>query len=213
MDSDVEIIGLGSGMGMGKKPSSVLRAHVVGIGVFLLDWKEPMRIALPAGDHVVAIWARLARKKEQGLSHAQIQVASGQVIGVTWRMPATLFGHGTITPHQPAPTARRAGQDGMAPPSSNGPCALTIGGPGGVTAPPMAAPPGGPRVAGPGAPPPPPPPPPAPAPPLPPTRSLASPRWQPDPAGRWPWRWWDGAQWSPAVSDGTNQAVDPVAGN
>lgn len=36
------------------------------------------------------------------------------------------------------------------------------------------------------------------------------PGWYADPAGRWQWRWWDGAAWSPAVRTGERAGQDPL---
>jgi hypothetical protein len=36
------------------------------------------------------------------------------------------------------------------------------------------------------------------------------PAWHPDPAGRHPWRYWDGSRWTEHVSDGRNASADPL---
>jgi len=38
----------------------------------------------------------------------------------------------------------------------------------------------------------------------------AAPGWFPDPTGRFPLRYWDGATWTAAVSDGTSTGQDPM---
>ena len=43
--------------------------------------------------------------------------------------------------------------------------------------------------------------------------SAIGPSWQPDPSRRHAWRWWDGAQWSDAVSDSGVQSTDPLPSN
>ncbi|QYG95468.1 DUF2510 domain-containing protein [Iamia sp. SCSIO 61187] len=35
-------------------------------------------------------------------------------------------------------------------------------------------------------------------------------QWAPDPTGRFPHRWWDGARWTDAVSDGATTSSDPI---
>jgi hypothetical protein len=47
---------------------------------------------------------------------------------------------------------------------------------------------------------------PAPAPPRTPTAGA----WHPDPSGRHPYRWFDGTEWTAAVSDGQTQGTDPL---
>jgi hypothetical protein len=36
------------------------------------------------------------------------------------------------------------------------------------------------------------------------------PAWHPDPSGRWPLRWWDGAGWTEHVANDGSQGVDPI---
>ena len=41
----------------------------------------------------------------------------------------------------------------------------------------------------------------------------AGPGWFPDPVGRFPMRYWDGARWTASVSDGTSTRDDPMPGS
>ncbi|MEO9223740.1 MAG: DUF2510 domain-containing protein, partial [Acidimicrobiales bacterium] len=40
--------------------------------------------------------------------------------------------------------------------------------------------------------------------------NTTKPDWYPDPAGRHEYRWWDGAQWTDAVSSKGKQSTDPL---
>jgi len=42
-------------------------------------------------------------------------------------------------------------------------------------------------------------------------RATSTAGWHDDPTGRHPYRYWDGASWTSAVSDGVTSAVDPVS--
>lgn len=199
MDAAIDLYAKGSQLSLGIKHSVAVRAHVSGVGVFHLAWKEVVRVPVPAGDHVVAIWATLVRKRFQGLSHARLHLEPGQSVGVQWQMPDTVFSAGTILATSVGPPSRLAYPDTTAPPADWGP--LRLSPPHGVEAlVPLgsaAATPAGwtptPTVA-------------SPAPAAPPGA------WHPDPTGRCHLRWWDGARWTDAVSDGTTTNSDPVPG-
>jgi Protein of unknown function (DUF2510)/Domain of unknown function (DUF4190) len=40
---------------------------------------------------------------------------------------------------------------------------------------------------------------------------MSSPGWYPDPAGRYEWRWFDGAHWTPKVASGGQSSVDMLS--
>lgn len=42
-------------------------------------------------------------------------------------------------------------------------------------------------------------------------RATSAAGWHDDPTGRYLYRYWDGASWTSAVSDGTSSATDPVS--
>ncbi|WCO65534.1 DUF2510 domain-containing protein [Iamia majanohamensis] len=200
MDAAIDILARGATLSLGIKHSVAVRAHVAGVGVFNLAWKEPVRIPVPPGDHVVAVWATLVRKKHQGLSHARLHLDPGQSVGLTWQMPDTLFGTGTILATAVGPPVRLAYPDAEPPPADWGPCKLV---------PPHGAEPLVPLAgqASTGA---------AEAAPTwgqpAPVAPAPAGAWHPDPTGRCPLRWWDGARWTDAVSDGSGVASDPVPG-
>lgn len=194
MDAAIDIFAKGSALSLGIKHSVPVRAHVAGVGVFNLAWKETLRIEVPAGDHAVAVWASLVRKRYQGLSHARVHLDPGQSVGLQWQMPDTLFGTGPIMATAVGPPARGAYPVAEAPPGDWGPCKLTP--PHGVEQL-VALPAGAPVLA-----------PVAPAP----TSGVPAGAWHPDPTGRCPLRWWDGTRWTESVSDGTTVASDPVPG-
>lgn len=126
VSGSIDISGLGSKMDVGKNRSMALHAHVVDVGVFLIGWDDTVRISVPAGEHVVAIWATLTRKKHQGLSHARLWVGEGQAVGITWRMPITIFGCGAIVGQAHGDPSGWAAADQGATPAELGPCKLTM---------------------------------------------------------------------------------------
>lgn len=184
MDAALDIRAKSASIGPGGHSSADVRAHVVGLGVFTLRWNERVRIVVPPGDHWVAVWARLVRKRHQGLSHATLHVEEGRVVAVQWQAPFTLFGSGEIALLPFGPAAGPAAQAADRPPRGLGPCNLTV------------APGFGARALESGEA----------------LRDTASPAgaWHPDPTGRGPQRWWDGTRWTDAVSDGTATASDPI---
>lgn len=180
MQSAVDILAAPATLNMGIKHSVPVRAAVWGIGVFNLAWKEARRIPLPPGDHVVAVWAQLVRKPRQGISHARLHLEPGQLVGLEWQMPGTLFGTGPLVARPVGPPTGQAYLDATPFPPDLGPCRLY---------------------------------PPHPVEPL--TAIAPAPAagaWHPDPTGRFALRWWDGARWTDAVSDGTTTGSDPVPG-
>lgn len=196
MDAAIDIFAQPNAMNLGLKHVVPVRAAVGHIGVFNLAWKEVRRIPVPAGDHTVAIWSKLARKPWQGLSHAIVHVAPGQVVALKWTMPTTLFGSGSIICGPIGPPVSLAPLDASSFPSKLGPCQLTPPHPvesltGGAVA-----------VA------------PAPVPMAAAAASAVEPGagWHPDPSGRHRLRWWDGARWTENVSDGARNGIDPVPG-
>lgn len=185
MDGALDILAKSASIGGGSS-SSAVRAHVVGQGVFTLRWNQRVRIAVPPGEHWVAIWTQLVRKKHQGLSHAAVHVAAGRVVALQWQAPYTLFGSGAITLLPFGPAIGPAAADPGPPPPDLGPCQLTVSAGHGA------------RALEDGE--------------LTRRPSPSSGAWHPDPTGRCPLRWWDGVRWTDAVSDGTTTTCDPVPG-
>lgn len=185
MDAALDILAKSASIGGGAS-SSAVRAHVVGQGVFTLSWNQRMRIVVPPGDHWVAIWTHLVRRKHQGLSHAVVHVDAGRVVALQWQNPYTVFGTGAITLLPFGPATGPAPADREPAPPGLGPCQLTVTAGHGARALDDGELPGG-AVS-----------------------PVAS--WHPDPSGRSPLRWWDGVRWTEDVSDGSTSTSDPVGG-
>ncbi len=192
MDAAIDIQAKSASLNLGIKHTVPVRTHVVGIGVFDLAWNERVRVPVPAGDHLVVVWAKMLRNPTQGLSHATLHLEPGQAVGLQWRMPGSLFGSGAMQTSAGDPPVRYAQPLSDPPPATSGKARLSPPHDVGALVPlPDAPPPVAPASA-------------AVAPP--------APAWHPDPTGRYPHRWWDGTRWTDDVSDGTTTSSDPVPG-
>ncbi len=194
MDAAIDLLAKSATLNLGIKHTIPVRAHLVGVGVFDLRWNERVRIMAPPGDQVVSVWAKMIRNPRQGLSHAVVQLQPGQSVALQWRMPGSLVGTGAMSVTPGDPPVGYAQPVDVDPPPALGTRKVS---------PPHEV---GPLVPLPDAPPPV-----APARPDP-TGAAPPPAWHPDPTGRHPYRWWGGARWTDAVSDGTTTTSDPVPG-
>lgn len=166
-----------------------IRAHVDGHGPFRLVWNQVLRIPVPAGDHLVVIWSSYLAKKYMGASHALVHLEPGQLVGLSWEMPLTVFTNSKLFAAPVGPAAGLAGVEHSSLPPNPGPRAVWPPHPVEPLSEISAAAPY------------------APAP-----QAVAPPAgtWAPDPTGRFAHRWWDGTRWTDAVSDGTTTTSDPI---
>ena len=58
---------------------------------FRLAWNRPLRIPVPAGDHMVVVWSSYMRFRHLGVAHALVHLEPGEVVGLSWEMPLTAF--------------------------------------------------------------------------------------------------------------------------
>ncbi|HMJ76393.1 MAG TPA: DUF2510 domain-containing protein [Iamia sp.] len=162
-----------------------VRALAWGQQPVALRWNTPNRIEVPAGTSHVGVWATWVTKKHMGLVHAVVQLAPGEVVSLEWKAPNSIFGTGKLTVVELGPPTALAAPDGSEAPGELGPELVR---PPHATRPvasvPLAAT----------------------------TAAVAGPagRWEPDPTGRFAHRWWDGARWTEAVSDGATTSSDPI---
>lgn len=163
-----------------------VRCLVGGQGPFALTWKQPTRVPVAPGVVIVVIWAGWITKKFMGASHAQLHVEPGQVVGLEWKLPQTVWGKGKMEAMAlGSPIALGAAVTAETP-SDPGPCMVSVPHPSQPLADvPLAA----------GA-----------------AAGAAAAAWHPDPTGRYPHRWWDGTRWTDSVSDGATTLSDPVPG-
>lgn len=191
MDSAIDIRPTYNPIGFMSEAAPVF-AMVWGQPPVALRWKQVTRIPVPAGQSAVGIWMKWVTKAHMGLAHAVVELQPGDLVGLEWKAPGSIFGTGKITAVDlPPPTAMAQptvtgapadlGAQALAPPHRTRPVATV----------PLAAAPVAPAAAAT-----------APAP--------AGGQWAPDPTGRFPHRWWDGTRWTDAVSDGTTTTSDPI---
>lgn len=146
-----------------------------------LRWRQATRIPVPAGQSAVGIWMKWFTKAHMGLCHAVVQLAPGELVGLEWKAPNTVFTAGKLAvvdlgpPSSLAVTAATGvpvdlGNRVISPPH---PIQVLASVPVVETAPAAVA-------------------------------------WYPDPTGRFVHRWWDGARWTDSVSDGTTTTTDPI---
>jgi hypothetical protein len=160
-----------------------IRAHVGGFGPFQLRWKQVTRIPVAPGDVMIVIWSSWVTKKFMGTSHAVVPLGPGEVIGIEWKPPQTVFGTGKLKVADVGPPTRFGELTQADIPDDPGPRAVSGRQPVRQIADvplQQAAMPAG--------------------------------TWHPDPTGRYAHRWWDGARWTDTVSDGSRTYSDPVAG-
>jgi hypothetical protein len=195
MDAAVDIRPTYSAMGFASEAAPV-RASVNGHGPFQLGWKQVGRIPVPSGQVTIVVWSSWVTKKFMGTSSARIEVRPGEVVGLEWKMPGSVFTAGKLTVAVLDPPTYLPQLAAAEVPGDEG--KLTVTGP--QIGRPLAHVPlvgGGPAAAaavGAAQ---------APAP---------AGAWHPDPTGRFAHRWWDGTAWTDVVSDGTTTSSDPLPG-
>lgn len=156
-------------------------AQVWGQHPVRLRWRHTTRIEVPAGQTAVGVWMKWVTKAHMGLCHAVVQLGPGELVGLEWKAPGSIFGTGKMVAADVGPPAGLAVPDPTSAPADLGPQKV---GPPHPTQPLGAAP----AAAAP----------------------VPSGQWAPDPTGRFPHRWWDGSRWTDAVSDGTTTSSDPI---
>lgn len=183
MDAAVDIRPTYSAMAF-TAAAAPIRCTVGQHGPFGLMWNQTVRVPVPAGDVVVVIWSAWVTKRFMGTSHAQLHLPAGHLVGLQWKMPQTVWGTGKLEVVDTGRPSALAGLVQAEVPPDAGAQAVGAGHPTwSLDAVPLderAA------VAPPGA------------------------AWHPDPTGRHPHRWWDGARWTDAVSDGVTTSSDPL---
>jgi hypothetical protein len=85
---------------VGGKPSSrggavTAYALVEGQPVVGLRWAETTRILVNPGTVLLCIWTRW-HAAFMGVSHARLELAAGQSVGVEWKMPGWTFAAGRL---------------------------------------------------------------------------------------------------------------------
>lgn len=183
MDAAVDIRPTYSALGFAAEAAPV-RAMVGGQGPFRLTWKETLRIPAPSGTVMVVIWSAWVTKQFMGTCHALLTLGPDEVVGLGWKMPQTVFGTGKLALEALDPPTRFAPLEAAAVPPDPGKCLVSSPHP--VQR--LSDRPG-------------------------PVLAPAGGAWHPDPSGRHPLRWWDGTQWTDAVSDGTSTGSDPLTGS
>lgn len=155
-------------------------AQVWGQGPVRLRWNEVTRIPVAPGQVAVGIWMKWVTKAHMGLVHAALELADGDVVGLEWKAPQTIFGKGKLAIADLAPPVALVVPADTTPPADLGPQA--VGPPHPVR-----------RLVD-----------------LPLLAPVAAGAWHPDPTGRFALRWWDGIGWTEGVSDGTQTLTDPL---
>jgi len=159
-----------------------VRAMAGGQGPFALTWDQALRIPVPAGDVVVVVWMAWVIRRFMGTGHALVHLEPGQVVGLGWRAPQTIFGTGKLALADLGLPLAMAPLTSASLPPDPGPRLVT--------------PPHHVRSLAD----------------VPTLTSPAAGAWHPDPTGRYAYRWWDGFRWNDAVSDGQQTLSDPVPG-
>ncbi len=186
MDAAVDIRPTHSAMAF-TAGAAPIRATVGQQGPFQLSWNQTLRVPVPAGDVVVVVWSGWVTKKFMGTSHARLHIPAGHLVGLEWKMPQTVWGKGKMEVVDTGrPVGLAAVTQAEVPPD---PGAEAVGA-GHPTWSLDAVPLDEAAAAAAAAP--------------------AGAAWHPDPAGRHPYRWWDGTQWTDSVSDGTTTLTDPL---
>ena len=95
MDAAIDIRPISSAVGSLSEGAPV-RAAVNGRGPFDLRWNQVGRITVPGGLATVVIWSSRAIEEFSCVSHAEIEIRPGTVVGLRWKMPGSAWRSGEI---------------------------------------------------------------------------------------------------------------------
>ena len=94
MDAAVDIRPVSSAIGsMSEGP---VRAAVNGRGPFELRWKQVGRIHVSCGPVRVVVWSSRTMEEYSCVSHAEVDISPGTVVGLQWKMPGSAWRPGKI---------------------------------------------------------------------------------------------------------------------